>query len=352
MTQAQLASTISLDQSSLTKIESGTRRVSALELSRIAGALGERIEWFVSEAPEAIVSHRNRLDPGAASPEIDRLIENAARNIEFLVSQDSQLELPEVPQLERPNNIDEAERSASEARALLGLGEADPLISASDRASCLGLLTFSFNLGSDAADAASILLARGAVVLVNGELHVGRRRLAFAHDLGHCLFADEYTVDWRVSEQDNSNAWEGRLDRFARALLLPHAGLETSWNELRDRGDDLRTAVVKLASTFRVDMATLARRLLELGHVDAVRASQVRTTRTNRADIVELNLLVHDELSSSTLPRIYEQSVLRLFRNEVVSSARATDLLFDLWDEEDLPDLPELPESAIWKFVS
>jgi hypothetical protein len=66
---------------------------------------------------------------------------------------------------------------------------------------------------------------------------------------------------------------------------------------------------------------------------------------------VELDLLICDELAAPSLPRKYEESVLRLYRTETVSAARATDLLFDTWAEEELPS-PPLPESAIWKFVS
>lgn len=60
----------------------------------------------------------------------------------------------------------------------------------------------------------------------------------------------------------------------------------------------------------------------------------------------------HNELAHPELPRQYEESVLRLFRQEIVSPVRAADLLFDTWNEDDLPVLPDLPESAIWKFVS
>lgn len=66
---------------------------------------------------------------------------------------------------------------------------------------------------------------------------------------------------------------------------------------------------------------------------------------------MELNLVTSDELAPPSLPRPYEEAVLRLYRQEFVSAARATDLLFDTWDESDLPELAELPESAIWHFV-
>jgi Zn-dependent peptidase ImmA (M78 family)/DNA-binding XRE family transcriptional regulator len=352
LTQADLAMRTSLDRSALAKIESGARRVAALELARIADAVGERIEWFVTDASPAIVSHRNMLEPGAASPALDRLVERVTRHVEFLLEHDAALGLAETPRLDRPASADDVERAAEHARSLLGLDDSEPCTDVSGRATRTGALVFSLDLGTDAADAASVLLPRGAVVLVNGALPVGRRRLAAAHELGHCLFADEYTVDWSVSRYDESNAWESRLDRFARAVLLPRRGLEQVWSGLRSSGDDTRTAAVRTASRFRVDMSTLARRLSELGRIDRGAEAQIRSVRTTRADIVEMNLLVSDELAAPSLPREYETAVLRLFRREVVSAARATELLLDLWVEEDLPQLPELPGSAIWNFVS
>lgn len=351
MTQAELAAATSLDRSGLAKIENGTRRVSALELARIAAAVDERIEWFVADAVPAIVSHRNALDPGTASPAIDRLVERATRNVEFLLDHDAQFLLGHVPQLDRPSSADEAERAAEKARAHLGVDGLVPLLALADAAATAGILAFSFDLGTDAADAASILLPTGSVVVVNGSLHVGRRRIALAHDIGHCFFADEYVIDWNATEHEDSGTWEARLDRFARALLLPRVEMHKRWPALCE-SDGTRIAAVKLTSSFRVDMSTLARRLLELGLVDSNEAQLIRTTRTTRADIVELNLLVHDEFGAPSMPRTYEQSVLRLYRNSTVSAARATDLLFDLWTEEDLPILPPVPEDAIWGLIN
>ncbi len=352
LTQAELASAVFLDRSALTKIENGTRRVSAIELARIADTLGERIEWFVTDPPTAIVSHRNLWEPGATSPAIDRMVDRVARNVEFAIQHDDRWSLDTPPQLWRPKTSGETERCASQVRLLLGLDDTESFLDTSIRVGRLGLLAFAFDLGPEAADAASILLAHGGVAVVNGHLRVGRRRLALAHELGHYLFADAYTVDWRIAEQDDGNTWETRLDQFARAVLLPAAGLRQMWTDLRGHGDDLRAAAVRVASAFRVDMSTLARRLLDLGQIEQDEAHRIRSVRTTRADIVEFNLLVHDELVAPSLARQYEESVLRLYRGETVSPARAIDLLFEVWDEEDLPALPQLPESAIWKFVS
>ena len=350
LTQAELAASASLDRSALAKIETGFRRLTASELARIATAVDERIEWFVTDAPPAIVSHRNVLEPGTASPEIDRIIDRVAREVEFLGDQDDGLALPELPRLERPSTATDAEAAAGKARALLDLDPRVPATGLAEVAARVGILTFVFDLGSSAADAASVLLDRGAVAIVNGTLRGGRRRIALAHEIAHCLFADAYTVDHNVAEHADSDKWEGRLDRFARALLLPRAALLHEWTALRER-DDTRTSAVKLASRFRVDMSTLARRLGEISQLDSAEERTIRTTRTTRADIVEYDLFAHEELPAPELPRAYEQSVLRLYRGSTISAARAADLLFDTWSEDDLPVLPTLPDDAIWSLI-
>lgn len=350
-TQEDLASEVSIDRSALAKIEAGKRRVSALELTRLAEALDRRVEWFLEEAPAAVVSRRNASAPGEPSPVIDRITERLAREVEFLQELGSGLELPSTPELSPPTSARQAGELAEHCRRLLGYDDSGPALDLSRHAAEVGLLVFSLPLGDETADGASMLLERGGVAVVNGSRHLGRRRLTLAHELGHYFVADEFSVDWRVADE-SSGRRESRIDRFARALLLPEAPLAEAWAGHRDRGRDVRTAAVLTGSEFRVDMATLAQRLQETGVTSSSDAGEVRSARTTRADIVDFNLLIRDELSPPELPRIYEEAVLRIYRAEQLSSARALELLLDSWQEADLPELAILPEQAIWKFVS
>ena len=111
LTQAELAARVSLDRSALTKIENGTRRVSALELARIANTVGERIEWFVTETPPAIVSHRNVAEPGTSCSVIDRTVERMAWHVDFVVRHGFDLASPDP--IEKPRNAAEAEECAA-----------------------------------------------------------------------------------------------------------------------------------------------------------------------------------------------------------------------------------------------
>lgn len=352
LTQAELAAAVQLDRSVLAKAESGQRRVSALELARFADALDMRIEWFVQDAPPAILSRRNAQDPGAPSPRIDAMAVRIAREVEFVAEHDDRFTLPDVPVQATPETVDQAEALAATARDLIGVEEEGPCTHLATKVATRGLLVFSFDLGVESADAATILLRNGGIALINGELRVGRRRLALAHELGHYLVADDYTVDWRVAEYQDTDHRESLFDRFARALLLPKESLRAIWARYTsgDHGDT-HTAAVRIASSYRVDMATLARRLVELGIVNHTDAHQIRSVRTTRADIVELDLVVGEELTPPDLPREYERAVLRMFRCESISAARALDLLLDTWTAETLPELPKRAEDQIWQYI-
>ncbi|MFD1045960.1 ImmA/IrrE family metallo-endopeptidase [Kibdelosporangium lantanae] len=299
-----------------------------------------------------LVSHRNTQEPGTPSPAIDRMIERIARNTEFVAEIDDRFVLVDPPrQYEMPTSNAEAEKLAVVARSELDIPPDGPCKRLADKVVTLGLLPFSLDLGVDTADAATVLLRPGGIAVINGANKVGRRRLALAHELGHYLVADEYTVDWRVAENQDSERRENLFDRFARAFLLPEVSLRADWEKFT-LADDVRTAAVRIASCYHVDMSTLARRLVELGIATNSDAATIRSVRTTRADIVDFDLVVSDELEPPVLPREYERAVLRQYRSELLSAARAVDLLLNTWTEEALPELPMRTENDMWELIS
>ncbi|MEU4196028.1 XRE family transcriptional regulator [Kribbella sp. NPDC026611] len=352
LTQGELAAQLSLDRTAVNKIESGIRKLTALELSDIAAALGVRMASFFADPIPALVSHRSAQGLDTADSKIDRMLAGIAGDVEFVHSlAAAELGLPAAarPALQRPGSVSEADSLAAQARKLLGLNAAEPVPDLVERAASIGLLAFSYDLGVDTADAGTILLRQGAVSLINSHNKVGRRRLALAHELGHFLVADEYTIDWRVTDLQGGDI-ESRLDRFARSVLLPEAGVRAAWS--RHAARPPREAAVLIASDFRVDMATLARRLCELGMIDKAAAALVRDVRTTRADIVEFDLVVPFDLEGTSLPVPYQRAVLRACRDERISRERALELLYETFADEDLPALRERREDELWNFVS
>jgi Zn-dependent peptidase ImmA (M78 family)/transcriptional regulator with XRE-family HTH domain len=349
LTQLDLARVVGLDRSALAKVEIGARRVSALELARIAEETGEAFEWFVTDPPPAIVSYRTGVGSPVTSS-IDRLIEQLARDVELVLDLGA-LDVTEFEPLDQPTDAAQAGRLAATARTMLGLDPAAPITDLVSPLANFGLFAFAQNLGVDAPDSATTLLHHGGVSVVNSDRAVGRRRLALAHELGHYLLADEYTVDWRVGAWPDSQRTEWLIDVFARALLLPADSLRSRWAELKAR-ESIRDSAVRTASEFRVDMSTLAARLSELDLAGAEELSLIRAATTTRADIIEHDLIVAHDLENTALPRRYEKAVLALYRSERISADRAVELLRGTADEAALPPLPPVHESEIWKFVS
>lgn len=350
VTQSQLAASIGLDRTALAKIESGSRRVSAVELVAIARELRRRVEWFVDEAPPALASYRGAQSDVAVQA-IDTELDSLVRDAEFVTSRCPELVEGQPEPFPTPTTAEEAEELAVGARRLLGLQPDQPAHEFSGLAAGVGLLVFAVELG-EGADAGTVLLKRGGVALVNGHWRVGRRRLAAAHELGHFLIADEFSLDWRVAAAE-AQGIEARLDRFARALLLPRGDLRARWAEWLSIPDEThRDCAVRAASHYGVDMATLARRLVEIDLVDNGRATSIRSARTKQADIVEKNLVVRNELAPVALPRPYERAVLKLYRQETITADRALGLLRGTFDEGSLPDLPPAPEQEIWEMTS
>jgi Predicted Zn peptidase len=359
LSQEDLGRAVGLERTVVNKIEGGVRKVTALELSDIAAAIGVRMSTFFEEPVPALVAHRSSQGLDTTDSQIDALLAKLANEIEFVASLDvDELGLDAadaVPQagITQPLTNAEAEALAVKARDLMALSAEEPICQLSDSVASIGLLAFSHDVSKDTADAGTILLRRGGVSLVNSHMKVGRRRLALAHELGHYLIADAYTVDWRVADHsDHAVPMESRLDRFARALLLPNAAVTRQWNEKVARSGE-RSAAILLASEFRVDMATLATRLKELGLADSETVTSVRKYRTTQADIVEMNLYVPlEELKGTTVPRPFARAVLRLVRDERISRERALDLLQGTFDEADLPHIRERRPDEIWDFVS
>ena len=346
LTQTQLAQSLGLERSVLAKIESGQRKVNALELAGIARELGRRLEWFVLPRLAGIPQHRGATTPEWVSSEIDVVLEQSLADVALLVEL-GHLQVPARPEIfERPDSSANAEALAGRARQLCGIGPEAPADALTTAAWAIGLVPFAESLGGGA-DAASTSSDTWGIAVINSANAVGRRRLALAHELCHYLVNDGYVEDFRVDPPTSEDQHEARMDRFARAFLLPAAAVREHWSRLSV--DGVRRAAVMLASTFRVDMSTLARRLHnDLGLVDRATASELRQVRTNRSDIVENDLFVPHDLEGTWLHPEYERAVLRAYRADDVTSARALSLLRQNFSEDDLPTRATVDEGSLW----
>jgi transcriptional regulator with XRE-family HTH domain len=90
MTQGRLAELVGLERTALVRVEKGERRLNAMELFRLADALGLPPTYLVAPVPAAIVSRRQALraepvETDRARFQLDVALEQHARDTEWLV---------------------------------------------------------------------------------------------------------------------------------------------------------------------------------------------------------------------------------------------------------------------------
>ena len=348
LTQAQLSQSLGMERTMIAKIESGQRKVTALELASLAHELGRRLEWFVMPRPASVTQYRSG-EPNADVSEIDVVAEQAIADVELL-RELGHLDVPHRPTVaERPTSADATEILAQRVRTMAGMEAAQPVADLSVSAWTLGLVAFAEPLDGGA-DGASITNDDWGVAIINSTHKLGRRRLALAHELCHFVIGDRYVQDFRIDQPAAADQHEARMDRFARAFLMPGDAVQQMWHGLLPHG--LRHAAVVMASTFRVDMSTLAKRLhQDLSLITQAQADDVRTVRTNRADIIENDLYVPSDLEGVALAPDFVRGVLRAYRADDISASRALSLLRGTFQASDLPALAPVDEGALWSLT-
>ena len=148
LSQDDLAGQLGLDRTAVTKIETGRRHINSLELVRLAEVLQRPLESFVSDPPASIVSRRaavGRRDDAAG----DHAIEDVARDLAVLVSVRALAPGSAAGSLRavRPEDAGPAvERSALQARSLLGADAGSPLHDLAEMVERVGLFPYSLGL--------------------------------------------------------------------------------------------------------------------------------------------------------------------------------------------------------------
>jgi Zn-dependent peptidase ImmA (M78 family) len=231
-----------------------------------------------------------------------------------------------------------------------------PLLELQSVVESLGLLPFAFDLGSDVIDGGYVRVNDIGVALINGALDAGRRRFSLAHELGHHLLADEYTVDFGVGSTREER--EALINAFAIHFLLP---LPTpSWlgdDEMERAGlhlgppgatwGDHRMRLVVLAAEYRVSWSAVVSHARTLGLIDRSEHDVLRARRPVAGDYVETGISIVEELAPMSLPSTYAQAVVRAYRRSLISATRAVELLHRTLTREDLPRPGEAPIESL-----
>jgi Zn-dependent peptidase ImmA (M78 family)/DNA-binding XRE family transcriptional regulator len=338
MTQADLAARARLDRTAITKIESGGRNLDSLELSRIAAILRRPIDWFLVPPPPVVVSRRAALDV-ATEREADVQLELLARDVEQLTQMDI---LKLADPVRRPGSaktLADAERSARAARQALGQPEG-PLADLLRIADRLGLVAASISLGDDTLDGSYVALESGGVALINGATTSSRRRFTLAHEIGHHVLADPYSAEWVVSADGEDT--ERLVNAFAIHFLMPRSSVLERWAALEGRLDPRRGAI-HLGAEFGVSWSGVCSQLRNLELVTEEVRRALIAHKPNKAEFLELELSLMDDLRSPSLSPAFAAAVIKSYRKHKLSRERAAEMLRGTVDPTDLPGQDSVP---------
>jgi len=341
LNQADLAAAVELDRTAVTRIESGDRKVDFLELARIAEVLRRPIDWFLSPPLPAVVSRRQNPDVADES-QADVLLEGLARDVALLTEM-KVLSPPAAWRRSPAESVEGAEAAARDLRRHLDVGTG-PIWDLARLAERVGLYAFGLDLGEDALDGSYLALEPGGVALVNGRADPGRRRFTLVHELGHHVFADQYSPEWILAPDGGGG--EKLINAFAIHFLAPREAVVERWRQLAGATDP-RPAAIVIAADYGVSWTAACNQLRTLGLVDDRTRERLVVDRPRRADYLEGGVALREELVPPAVPPGFAQAVMKAYRRHKVSGARAVELLRGTLVTADLPPEDEVPLDAM-----
>jgi Zn-dependent peptidase ImmA (M78 family)/transcriptional regulator with XRE-family HTH domain len=284
-TQGELAARVGLTQTSVSRIETGVRAVSSLELAELAEVLGVSVLDLLRAGQRPMLAIAARLghfrDPGA--------VDRALRRAEALIRLDELLDSilgPSPPEGAAPLGeaaprggavppelgavrrgevgrgpaVDQGRRLAGAVREALRLGDG-PLGPLPEVLEERLRLDVDFSPLPEAVDGLCVSVGGRALVLVGSSKPSSRQRFTLAHELAHYLVddLDPLYVDERGVRA--RSVAEMRANAFAAHLLMPEPGVRAA---IEGFTDDAERAV-RLALTFGTSVSAAAYQLGNLG---------------------------------------------------------------------------------------
>lgn len=345
--QSELADAIGVDRTAIGRVESGARRLSLLEAAALADRLSVDLSLLLGKPLPAVTSHRRApSDESTGEQRAARaalVLEQHAADTAWLIAR-GYLEVPERPahQLAAGSEGLDAgavEQAARQARADLGLRPSEPVGPLADLAEALGIFLVSVD---DEIEGASVDTGDWAVAVVGARAEPGRRRMTAAHEIGHQVLGDEYSVDLGVSASTVER--ERVVDRFAVELLLPVEVVAARLASLDS--DSVGDSLIGLAAEFRVSWRVAIQRAVDTGVLPGGRQSELSRRSPTRGDFMRvLGRDVPADLEPGSAGRRWTTAVLDAYVAGDLGKQRTLRLLGGRL----LPEqLPRRPDDDLW----
>lgn len=312
---------------------------------RLAEALDRPFQSFVSDPPASIVSRREAVAGSRNNQASDFAIEDVARDLQVLVDVRALLPNQAKGSLRAIVEGEQGwgpEEAAVRARSLIGVDAGTPIRDLAAKVERVGLFAYSLPLGESSSDGSYAEVDGLGAAVVNGEIDPGRRRSTLAHELGHHLFGDAYSVDWGT----NTGATERALDAFAAFLLLPRAGVSDRWKALRVAHTARQSAII-ISAEFRVSWSAALRQLRHYGLITRDEKTVLESRSPTKADYLECEVRVSEELQPPYIPTGVAAAAIRAYRTHRISGERVVAMLRGQVHIDELPARDEIPLESL-----
>lgn len=236
LSQAQLAELLGVDRSAISRIEQGSRSVTASELSVISKLLNCPVVELLKPRPTVSVkasrSNLFRFRSGPVSPEDQAVLSWFLTLHDSLSQVSDSCETPNVTRnLALRADTEAGELLARRIRKHLGIPPNEPISGFSGLLTRLGLAVFGARFPSKSRVAGCMVVdeKRFASIIVNYNQPRSRQRFTLAHELAHYLMDRELRTtvcDAGWERPGPRSHMEYRADVFASALLLPRQTIQ------------------------------------------------------------------------------------------------------------------------------
>lgn len=311
-----LAEEVGVSAQAISKYERGLDVPSSAVLLRLAKALGVRVEYFFRQQQIALSLVGYRKCANLSSKQQQAVIAQVQDWLERYLEVESFFPVEEMPRFSLPQNfqhrvaaLEDAEDAAQRLRQAWSMGSApiESLVELlEDKGIKVGLVD-----GADSFDACTIRVNDAVqVIAVKRNIPGDRQRFSLAHELAHQLLEPLEEVDA-----------EGAANRFAGAFLVPAPVAR------RELGEDRHNLSVwelhSLKLKYGLSMLGWAHRARELGIMSESAYARLR----QRFRAKGWHLREPLQQLPPEKPERMERLVLRAMAEDLISQARATELL-------------------------
>lgn len=256
LSRAEVATALAVRRADVARIEHGRRRVSTLELGKLAQLYRKPSAHCLLEPAGAPAIRFSRSDYRLDERDLT-VIEEVGDWLAYYAWLErgalgaQRYEFPTYP-VAGGGATEQGERLAAEERSRLGMGEGDPIPSMVELLEREGVKVAvqSFHPKSRAFGCFLFSEPLGPCVIVNRDRAPAERRLAAAHGYAHLLIDQEdisggVCGPFRAHEVD-----ELRAGAFATAFLLPPGGIAAGLGDLDAPGEVTFEQVIRLGYGF------------------------------------------------------------------------------------------------------